>query len=87
MKVVDITKILRKESAVYYKRYFTGVVKLELPAKTIEEPLEFTIETSPLSEKTITVTFANQLDYPLMPIIREVKTFILAKDNNGELPL
>jgi hypothetical protein len=87
MKVVDITKISRKESAVYYKRYFTGIVILELPAKTIEEPLEFTIETSPLSEKTIAVTFSHQLDYPLMPIIREVKAFVLAKDDNGELPL
>jgi hypothetical protein len=87
MKVVDVTNIVRKESAIYYRRYFTGIAVLELPTKTIQEPIEFTIETSPLSEKIISLKFQQQLDYPLVPILKEVKAFVLEKDNCGALPL
>jgi hypothetical protein len=87
MKVIDLLNIVRKDSAVYYKRYFTAVAVIELPAKTIEEPLEFTIETSPLNQKTITANFFEPLDYPLVPILNEVKALVRAKDESGALPL
>jgi len=87
MKVIELLNITRKDSEIFYKRYFTASVVLELPAKTLEVPLEFTIETSPLSEKIISVSFLQQLDYPLIPILKEVKAFILEKDNDGKLPL
>jgi hypothetical protein len=87
MKVIDLLNVARKDSEIFYKRYFTAAVVLELPAKTMEVPIEFTIETSPLSEKTISLNFLQQLDYPLIPLLKEVKTFILEKDNAGALPL
>jgi hypothetical protein len=87
MKVLDITDIERKENAVYYRRYFSATAIIELQTKTSETPIEFSIETSPLSEKTVTVKFLERIDYPLVPIMGAVKTAILAKDDEGALPL
>jgi hypothetical protein len=87
MKVVDLSKIMRKDSAIYYKRYFTAVAILEFPSQTSEEPIEFTIETSPLSEKTISVKFVKPIDYPLMPVLNAVREAIRVKEEDGGLPL
>jgi hypothetical protein len=87
MRVVDITDIARKENAVYYRRYFSAKAVLELRTKTVETPIEFSIETSPLSEKAVVVKFLEQVDYPLVPIMSAAKAAILAKDDEGALPL
>ncbi|GMO25596.1 MAG: hypothetical protein Pg6A_12940 [Termitinemataceae bacterium] len=87
MKVVDITHITRKENAVYYSRYFSAKAVLELRTNTTEVPIEFSIETSPLSEKNVVIKFLEQVDYPLVPVINAAKAVILAKDNEGALPL
>jgi hypothetical protein len=87
MRVVDITDIARKENAVYYRRYFSAKAVLELPTETTEKPIEFSIETSPLNEKTVAVKFLEKIDYPLVPIMSAAKAVILAKDDEGALPL
>jgi hypothetical protein len=87
MRVLDITDIARKENAVYYRRYFTGTAVVELQTKTAHIPVEFSIETSPLSEKVISVKFLEKFEYPLVPVVSAVKILILAKDDEGALPL
>ena len=87
MKVLDITNIARKENAVYYRRYFSGTAVVEFQTKTAEIPVEFSIETSPLSEKTVAAKFLEKFEYPLIPVLNALKTLILAKDDEGALPL
>ncbi|MDR1786672.1 MAG: hypothetical protein LBR23_09475 [Spirochaetaceae bacterium] len=87
MKVIDLKDITRKDSAVYYRRYFSARAVLDLPGGAAEAPVEFAIETSPLSQKTVTVKVDGQVDYPLLPVINELKALVLSRDEAGALPL
>ena len=86
MKIVEIKDIIRKDVPIYYRRHFSGVVILELVNKLIERPIDFMIETKPTGEKEISLTLSEPVDYPLTPLIRELKSFVINLDNNGGLP-
>jgi hypothetical protein len=86
MKVLAINDIARKDVPIYYRRLYTGVASLELAAKPIDYRIDFSIEHKPTGEKQIIVTFSDQIDYPLIPLVKELKAFISALDSDGGLP-
>ncbi|MBQ9630308.1 MAG: hypothetical protein IJR49_01830 [Treponema sp.] len=86
MKVLEIRNILREDGAIYYLRKFRGEAVLDLPMGNLKSPITFSIETSPFGEKTIDVTIAKPLDYPVVPVKNALRTFILAEDEQGKLP-
>lgn len=85
MTVLDIRNITTEEGYIYYRKNYSGVAIVEL--QTIEEiPLKFLIETSPLGDKTVEITLLKDIHYPMLPVIKELKKFILEKSNSGTLP-
>jgi hypothetical protein len=86
MKIKQIKDIVRKDVPIYYRRLFTGILAIELLGKNVERRIDFTIETMPTGLNQVTVTIAEPLDYPLVPLMRELKQFILNLDENGGLP-
>jgi hypothetical protein len=86
MKIVQIKNIERKDVPIYYRRLFTGVLVLELMNKQVEGNIDFLIETKPTGHKDISVTFINSFDYPLVPLIKEIKKYVTDLDNGGSLP-
>jgi hypothetical protein len=86
MKILSITQIERKDVPIYYRRLFTGIVTLELMGRQVERPFDFSIETKPTGLKEISVTFAESVDYPLIPLTNELKKFIDKLDRSGGLP-
>ena len=85
MTVLDIKDITTEEGYIYYRKSYSGVAIVEL--QTIEEiPLKFLIETSPLGEKTVDVSLEKDVHYPILPVIKELKKYILQKANEGSLP-
>ncbi|MDR2516783.1 MAG: hypothetical protein LBC88_05310 [Spirochaetaceae bacterium] len=86
MKIVQIKNIERKEVPIYYRRLFTGVAEFELLGKSEERPVDFTIETKPTGAKDIFVTMPDPIDYPLVPLMKELKKFINDLDDAGGLP-
>ena len=86
MKIVAIKDILRKDLPIYYRRLYTGVTTIESAAKPADFRIDFTIEHKPTGEKLINVTFIDKIDYPIIPITKELKTFIDDLDSNGGLP-
>ncbi|MDR0689362.1 MAG: hypothetical protein LBG08_03715 [Spirochaetaceae bacterium] len=86
MKIVEIKDIIRKDVPIYYRRHFSGVAILELVNKRIERRIDFMIETKPTGEKEISLSLSDPVDYPLAPLIKELKTFVGDLDNNGGLP-
>ena len=86
MKIREIKNIERKDVPIYYRRLFTGVLEIELLGKILERNIDFTIETMPTGLNQVSVTIAEPLDYPLVPLLRELKQFISALDENGGLP-
>jgi len=85
MKVLGLKDIIREEGVIYYRKCFTAKAEIELPLKTVCTPISFTIEMSPLGEKTIDIIFNESIDYPLLPVIKILKEIIKQKDYEGQL--
>jgi hypothetical protein len=86
MKILGIKDITRKDVPIYYRRLFTGALEIELLGKNYERHIDFTIETMPTGLSQVSVTIAEPLDYPLVPLTRELKRFIANLDETGGLP-
>ena len=85
MNVVAIKDIVRKDIPIYYRLLYTGVVTIEL-TKAADYRIDFSIEIKPTGKKEIIVTFLDEVDYPLVPVLREMKRIIESMHDNGELP-
>ena len=86
MKVIEIKNLIRKEMPIYYRRFYSGIVVVELVDKPVEFPLEFQIEHKPTGQTEIALTFGEQIDYPLVPLQKELRKYIGALDSDGKLP-
>jgi hypothetical protein len=86
MKIIQIKEIIRKDVPIYYRRLFSGLLVVELLNKTVERHIDFSIETKPTGQKDISITILEPIDYPLVPLVREVKQHVIDLDDNGGLP-
>ena len=86
MKILKIKDMVRKDVPIYYRRLFSGVVEIELPGKIIESAIEFTLETKPTGLNEVIINSMEPVDYPVLPLQKEVKKFISQLDENGGLP-
>ncbi|MDR0377818.1 MAG: hypothetical protein LBH70_08505 [Spirochaetaceae bacterium] len=86
MKVLHVKDITRKDVPIYYRRLFSGILVLELMDKQIERAIDFTIETKPTGLRDILVTLAEPVDYPLIPLMKEIKRYLYELDDSGGLP-
>lgn len=88
MQILNINNIKKNEGVIYYRRQYSADAEVELPNQVENLPITFTIETGPLGNKEFELEFdSSKLNYPLLPIRKALKEFILCKDENGELPL
>jgi hypothetical protein len=86
MKVIAVKDVIRKDIPIYYRLLYTGVAVLELSADAADYRIDFSIEIKPTGQKEIIITFLDDLDYPLLPISRELKKMISELHSNGMLP-
>jgi len=86
MKIIAIKNIARKDVPIYYRMLYTGVAEIKLFSGTADYRIDFSIETTPLGGKEISVSLGDDIDYPLLPILRELKKAIDAMHSDGELP-
>lgn len=87
MKILELKDIIKKDMLIHYRRVYdaTAVVKM-VDQSIIDLLLTITIEQSPLGHNDITVDFNNSIDYPLVPAMKKVKTYIADIDSKGMLP-
>jgi hypothetical protein len=86
MKINALKDVIRKDVPIYYRRLYTGVAVIEMTKGPVNYRVDFTIETKPTGQKDITVSFIDRIDYPLIPLNREIKEFIDNMDIAGGLP-
>ncbi|HNY17165.1 MAG TPA: hypothetical protein PK542_10790 [Treponemataceae bacterium] len=86
MTILALNDIIRKENFIYYRREFTANALIELPGHQGVSQIEFTIETEPTGRKDIRVHLIDSIDYPLLPIVKQLKEYILGLDHEGRLP-
>ena len=86
MKIIEVKDLVRKEFPIYYRRFYSGTIVMELVNKQVEIPVDFQIEHKPTGQTEIALTLGQSIDYPLVPLVKELKKFIGDLDSNGKLP-
>jgi len=86
MKVLSIKDMIRKDYPIYYRKLYTGVAVIEMNKGPADYRIDFSIEYKPTGSKDVSVSFIDSIDYPLIPISRELKQFISDLDSAGGLP-
>ena len=86
MKVVTVKDIVRKDVPIYYRLLYTGVAVIELTKDPEDYRIDFSIEIKPTGQKEIVVSFLDDLHYPLLPVVKELKSYIDTMHTNGTLP-
>jgi hypothetical protein len=86
MKVVCVKDIIRKDVPIYYRLLYTGVAVIELAKGSADYRIDFTVEIKPTGLKEISVTFLDNIEYPLIPIIKELKVIIDKMHEDELLP-
>lgn len=85
MKVLGLKNLVREEGVIYYRKVFNCSAIIELPTSTAEVPIHFTIEMTPLGSKEIELQFLERIEYPLVPVIKQLKAYITEQDYEGKL--
>jgi hypothetical protein len=86
VKILELKNIIRKDVPIYYRRLYSGDAVVEMINQPVEIPVEFRIEHMPTGQMETSVTFPKKVDYPLVPLVKELKNFISALDSAGKLP-
>ena len=86
MKILGLKNLFREEGYIYYRRNFTGIADVEIPGQTLEADIDFCIETDPFGKKTVDIQITKTLNYPILPIKKALKDYILIQDSEGKLP-
>jgi len=86
MKVISIKDMIRKDVPIYYRKLYTGVAVIEINESHKEFRIDFSIEHKPTGHKEIIVSFIDAIDYPLVPVSRELKNYIDELETSGNLP-
>mgnify|MGYP003563631155 CR=1 FL=1 len=86
--VQTIENITKKHMLISYREEFHAEVVLDLRKNGSSQTckIEFSLELTPLGSKNIRVQFLDNLEYPLIPVIRELKNHISEMDRSGRLP-
>jgi hypothetical protein len=87
MRVLEIKNIVRKNVPIYYRMFYSGIVRMELINATVEHQIDFSVEMLPTGDKKVLITPVKPIDYPLLPVLKELKAAIIALDADGKLPL
>ncbi|MBN2874385.1 MAG: hypothetical protein JXM71_04760 [Spirochaetales bacterium] len=86
MKIVDLSNILRKQTHIYYRREFKADATIEIMDRTRTIPIEFVLEHKPTGGVEINTTLGESVEYPLVPLLSMLKTYIGDLDKRGALP-
>ena len=86
MRILELRDLNREEGYIYYRRNCTGTAVIEIPGSTLEAPVAFCIEMDPFGVKTIEIDIENTLNYPVLPVKKALKEYILLRDSEGILP-
>ena len=86
MRIVELQDIARKETPIFYRRVYTAQVVMEFQRGRTRKAVQFAVEHKPVGGVDIQIEVLDNLDYPLVPVMRELKTYIADLDKKGSLP-
>ena len=87
MKITGIKDLIRKDVPIYYRRLYSATLIMEIIQNNIiESHIDFTVETKPTGINEIIINNMESVDYPLLPLNKEVKHYLSILDKTGGLP-
>ncbi len=86
MKVVELRNLNRKEIPLSYRRSFTAdaVVSGRNSGSTVQ-PVEFDLENTATGTVEIRVRVVGSSNYPVIPLLRELRSHISTLNSRGRL--
>ena len=85
MKILSLKDLIKKDLAVDYRKVFTAKAVIEIQNAQIEKKIEFSIEHSPLGHIEVQVSLLDHIDYPLIPTLQHLKSYIHEEHKKGTL--
>lgn len=85
MEVLKLYDVQCEERHIYYRKKYNAIAEISLPLKVTNLPINFVIEVEPMGTKNVELSFDRTIDYPLLPVIKALKTFILEMDKKDQL--
>jgi hypothetical protein len=86
MKLETIDNIQKKELAIQYRREYNGEAVFTSPINgSCTTGINFTLEHSPVGDPIVNVSLLDDIDYPLLPILGQLKVYIKNLDREGKL--
>lgn len=86
MEILRIKNIEREPGFIYYRRTYHSVIDILFHNNTVEASIKFTIEMDPLGKKNIELEIESNIDYPILPLRKAIKDYIVKIDTEGVLP-
>ena len=86
MTFIDLADIVKKDIPLHYRNEFTAnAVFSTMDGKDLQKKIEFIVEMAPTGHKDIRVNIIDQIDYPLIPLLKTLKEHIQIMDKKGQL--
>ena len=86
MKILKIKNILKKDIPLHYRNEFSGTVVYEAANNKQEEiKINFVLERSAIGNIDVNINLLDEIDYPLIPTIKSLESFILDLEKEGKL--
>ncbi len=84
MKFLGMDEISKKDTLIYYRNEYSGRASFSLVGdKRASVRFESTVEIKPTGERDIMLQILDQIDYPIVPIMKSLKQEILSIDRAG----
>ncbi len=86
MKLISINNIEKKDVPLYYRNEYDAQSEFILIGeRTVKFPIFFSVEMAPTGEKKIDIKIKKSIDYPIVPIIKTLKSEIISMEKKGLL--
>ncbi|QEN07207.1 hypothetical protein EXM22_04085 [Oceanispirochaeta crateris] len=87
MKFLGMDEIIKKDTLIYYRNEYSGSASFALVAdKRTSIRFQSIVEMKPTGERDVFLKLLDNIDYPVIPIIKSLKEEIINIDREG-LPL
>lgn len=87
MLVQDIHNIRKKHMLISYRREYQADAMISLNGDLARDfRIEFSLEMTPLGSSIVRVRFLDDIEYPLVPIMQELKETVTRMETAGTLP-
>ncbi|AAC65837.1 MULTISPECIES: hypothetical protein [Treponema] len=82
----NLDHITRKDTYLYYREEFSAVACYSLFGRIHSGRVEFSVETTPVGEKSVQVKLVDAIDYPLLPLVQALKRVVRLLIEKNQLP-